>query len=63
MYLEDILQIVFTVIIAIVPFTIGGLLMKWAFGGKKEDKKKNEKLFEATAFLNAVQPTLPRKLR
>lgn len=59
----DVPGTIFTVIIAIVPFVIGGLLMKLAFGGKKEDKKKNDKLFETTAYLNAVQPTLPRKLR
>lgn len=63
MFVEDILKIVFTVIISIVPFTLGGLLIHWAFGGKKEDKEKNEKLFETTAYLNAVRPTVPRKLR
>lgn len=47
----------------VVLFVVGGLLMHWAFGGKKADKKKIDKLFETTAFLNAVRPTLPRKFR
>lgn len=61
--LEDILRIVFYVVIAVVPFVGGGLLIHWAFGGKKENKAKNEKLFETTAYLNAVRPSVPRKFR
>ena len=64
--LEDILNIVFHVIIAVVPFIVGGMLIHLAFGGKKENKKKNEKLFETTAFLHtldAARNAQPRKFR
>lgn len=61
--LEQILHIALYAVISIAPFVVGGLLIHWAFGGKKEDKKKSDKLFETTAYLNAVQPTMPRKLR
>lgn len=53
-------------IIAVVPFIVGGLLIHLAFGGKKENKKKNEKLFETTAFLHtldAARNAQPRKFR
>lgn len=63
MWLDTIPSIILNVIMAVVPFVVGGLLIHWAFGGKKENKKKNDKLFETTAYLNAVQPTLPRRLR
>lgn len=62
-WLDTIPSIILNVIMAVVPFVVGGLLIHWAFGGKKENKKKNDKLFETTAYLNAVQPTLPRRLR
>lgn len=62
-YLEGIFGVIIYAVIALVPFVLGGLIMKWAFGGKKEDKKKNDKLFEITAYLNAVRPTVPRKFR
>lgn len=62
-WLDGIWGIIVYAAVGIAPFAVGGLLIHWAFGGKKENKKKNEKLFETTAYLNAVQPTLPRKLR
>ena len=61
--MEGIVSIIAYAAMGIAPFVVGALLIHWAFGGKKENKKKNEKLFETTAYLNAVQPTLPRKLR
>lgn len=61
--LEDTLKIIFYVVISVVPFVGGGLLIHWAFGGKKENKAKNEKLFETTAYFNALGRSLPRKFR
>lgn len=60
---EGIWGVIVYAAMGIAPFVLGGLIMHWAFGGKKEDKKKNDQLFETTAYLNAVRPTLPRKLR
>lgn len=60
---SDLVYFVLMALGTVVLFVVGGLLMRWAFGGKKADKKKNDKLFETTAFLNAVRPTLPRKFR
>lgn len=37
-------------------FAVGGLLIRWAFGGKKDNKAKSEKLFETTAFLRSKAP-------
>lgn len=62
-YLDGVLGVIVYAIIGLVPFVLGGLIMHWAFGGKKENKEKNDKLFETTAYLNAVRPTMPRKLR
>ena len=60
---SDLVYFVLMALGTVVLFVVGGLLMHWEFGGKKADKKKNDKLFETTAFLNAVRPTLPRKFR
>ena len=60
---SDLVYFVLMALGTVVLFVVGGLLMHWVFGGKKADKKKNDKLFETTAFLNAVRPTLPRKFR
>lgn len=57
------MEILYYVLGSVVLFAGGGLLMRWAFGGKKADKEKSEKLFETTAFLKAVGQSLPRKLR
>lgn len=54
---------VFIVIIAVVLFVVGGLISNLAFGGKKENKAKNDKLFEMTAYFNALGRSLPRKFR
>ncbi len=60
---SDLVYFVLMSLGTVVLFIVGGLLMHWAFGGKKTDQKKNDKLFETTAFSNAVRPTLPRKFR
>ena len=60
---SDLVYFVLMALGTVVLFVVGWLLVHWAFGGKKADKKKNDKLFETTAFLNAVRPTLPRKFR
>lgn len=62
-YLEGIFGVIIYAVIGLVPFVLGGLIMHWAFGGKKENKEKNEKLFTTTAYMNAVRPTVPRKFR
>lgn len=60
---SDLLYMFLAVIGAVVLFIVGGLITHWAFGGKKENKAKNEKLFETTAYFNALGRSLPRKFR
>lgn len=54
---------VFIVIAAVALFAVGGLISNLAFGGKKENKAKNDKLFTTTAYFNALRDSTPRKFR
>ncbi len=60
------IDIIIHTIIGIAPFVLGGLIIKWAFGGTKAEKKRAEKLFETTAFLHsydAARNAGPRRFR
>lgn len=54
---------VFVVIVTVPLFVVGGLISHLAFGGKKENKAKNDKLFTTTAYFNALRDSTPRKFR
>lgn len=54
---------IFIVLIGVALFAGGGLISHFAFGGKKENKAKNDKLFTTTAYFNALGRSLPRKFR
>lgn len=49
-------EIIYFVISIVVIVAVAALLMKFAFGGKKDSKVKSEKLFETTAFLGSKAP-------
>lgn len=53
---SDLIPMILSVIGAVAFFIVGGLLIKWAFGGKKDNKTKSEKVFETTAFLGSKAP-------
>lgn len=55
-------EIIYFVLSSAAIFVGGGLLIRWAFGGKKDDKAKSEKLHETTAILKGpLGNGLPRK--
>lgn len=63
---SDLACMLVSVLGAVVLFVVGGLIVHWAFGfagKKKEEKARSEKLFETTAYFNALGRSLPRKLR
>jgi len=61
--IETMIEIILSVLAAVPLVIVGVLLVHWAFGGKKENKKMNDQLFETTAYFNALNKSLPRKFR